>query len=260
MMKMIIIGGGGDIERMTVLGQDQNELSVLLCIGVSFVFYLFKNGRLKLFSKVILLIFSILSSTSILLTGSRTGFIILLSVLILGFLSLGKKGEVSAICISVLVLPLVLEYIPTSNIDRLLQTQEQLSEGDFTGRGYIWARGIEALTSLPSARMLIGVGYDQFPYLLKETFGIWKAPHNTYLATFIEQGSLGFCIFSSLLILVLINTIRLCRLNKNVVYFTLILPILISMMTLGLQTRRWLWVVLFMLCKMYEFDRRKFRM
>ena len=239
---------------MTALEQDQNELSVMLCIAVSFVFILLNQIKNK-WARVLLITFICLSLFAILLTGSRTGFLILLSVSLLGLLSLGKKSIVWLLVLCVFIIPMLLPYIPESNIERLLQTQEQLSEGDLTGRGLIWERGISAFHSQPSIRRFIGVGYDQFPFLYQQNYGITKAPHNTYLATYIEQGIIGLLIFMYLLFFTLKRTIGLSRMNRTLVYIGMFIPLIVAMMTLGLQTRRWLWIILFLIYKIYVINK-----
>lgn len=256
MVYYMIEGVGGDIERMTALAHDQNELSVMLCIAVSFVFILLKQECSRL-TTILLAIFVCLCLIAILLTASRTGFLILSVVSLLGLMSLGKKGVIWAIILVFILLPFILPFIPASNIERLLQTQEQLTEGDLTGRGYIWERGISAFNALPSIRRLIGIGYDQFALLYKQNYGILTAPHNTYLASYIEQGVIGLLIFLYLLFLTLNKTILLCRFNRTIVYLGMFLPLIFAMMTLGLQTRRWLWIVLFLIYKIYGFSQLK---
>ena len=250
MINLMIHGVSGDIERMTALEQDQNELSVMLCIAVSFVFILLKQQNARIIN-ILLIVFICFCLAAILLTGSRTGFIILLTVSLLGLVSFGKKGAVWAIISIVFILPFILPFIPESNIERLLQTREQLSEGDLTGRGFIWERGISAFNAQPSIRRLIGVGYDQFPFLYKQNFALQTAPHNTYLASYIEQGIIGFLIFIYFLSFILRRTLILCRRNRTLVYLGMYIPIIIAMMTLGLQTRRWLWIILFLIYKLY---------
>lgn len=249
-------GVGGELNRMTAFEQDQNELSVMLSIAASFVFILLKDKNPKIVN-LLLVIFICFCFVAILLTGSRTGFIILMAVLLLGLLSLGKKGIIWAIISIFLILPFLLPYIPESNVERLLQTQEQVAQGDFTGRGYVWQRGLAAFHTQLPIRMLIGVGYDQFQFLYNQNYGTFTAPHNTYLAIYVELGIIGFAIFLYILYYVFRKTMQLCRSNRTLVYLGMFLPLIIAMMTLGLQTRRWLWIILFLIYKIYSIDKFK---
>lgn len=254
MINLMINGVTGDVERMTALSQDQNELSVMLCIAVSFVFILLKQNKSKLLN-LFLVIFICLCLVAILLTGSRTGFIILLAVSLLGLLSYGKKGLVWIIITITLIIPFVLPLIPESNIERLLQTSEQLSDGNLTGRGDIWEQGLNAFKLQNPVRLFIGIGYDQFPFMYKQYYGIITAPHNTFLSSYIEQGIVGFIIFIYILTFILVRTFRLCRSHHTLVYLGMIVPVILAMLTLGLQTRRWLWILLFLIYKIYTIDR-----
>lgn len=251
MMNFMVNGVGGNLDRMTALEQDQNELSVMLCIAVSFVFILLKQIKNK-WARTLLITFICLSLIAILLTGSRTGFIILLGVSLLGLLSLGKKSLVWIVLLGIIIIPMLLPYIPESNIERLLQTQEQLAEGDLTGRGYIWDRALNAFHNQAPIRMIIGVGYDQFPFLYNQSYGTFSAPHNTYLATFVEQGLIGCIILLYILIFTFKKAFVLCRRNQSLAYLGMLIPVLLAMMTLGLQTRRWLWIILLLIYIMYK--------
>lgn len=256
MIFLTMQGVTGELNRMTAFEQDQNELSVMLSIAASFVFILMKQKNHKIVN-ILLVVFLCVCLVAILLTGSRTGLIIFLVVLILGLVSFGKKVIVWAILSIIIAAPLILPFIPESNIERLLQTQEQVAEGDFTGRGYIWERGLTAFHSQIPIRMLIGVGYDQFEFLYNQNYGTFTAPHNTYVSVYVELGIIGFLIFLCILFYVFRKTIALCRLNRTWVYLGMFLPIIISMLTLGLQTRRWLWIILFLIYKIYCIDKFK---
>ena len=249
-------GVTGELNRMTAFEQDQNELSVMLSIAASFVFILLKQNYPKIVN-IFLVVFLCVCLVAILLTGSRTGLIIFLAVSMFGLVSFGKKGILWAVLSIIFITPLILPFIPESNIERLLETQEQVSEGDFTGRGYVWERGLTAFHSQNPIRMLLGVGYDQFQFLYNQNYGTFTAPHNTYLSVYVELGIIGFLIFLYILFYVFRKTITLCRSNRTLVYLGLFLPIIIAMVTLGLQTRRWLWIILFLIYKIYCIDKYK---
>ena len=249
-------GVTGELNRMTAFEQDQNELSVMLSIAASFVFILLKQSYPKIVN-ILLVVFLCVCLVAILLTGSRTGLIIFLAVSMFGLVSFGKKGILWAVLSVIFITPLILPFIPESNIERLLETQEQVSEGDFTGRGYVWERGLTAFHSQNPIRMLLGVGYDQFQFLYNQNYGTFTAPHNTYLSVYVELGIIGFLIFLYILFYVFRKTITLCRSNRTLVYLGLFLPIIIAMLTLGLQTRRWLWIILFLIYKIYCIDKYK---
>lgn len=256
MIYLTMQGVTGELNRMTAFEQDQNELSVMLSIAASFVFILLKQKNSKIVN-ILLVIFLCICLVAILLTGSRTGLIIFLAVSMLGLVSFGKKGVVWALLSIIIAAPIILPFIPESNIERLLETQEQVSEGDFTGRGYVWERGLTAFHSQNPIRMLLGVGYDQFQFLYNQNYGTFTAPHNTYLSVYVELGIIGFLIFLYILFYVFRKTITLCRSNRTLVYLGLFLPIIIAMVTLGLQTRRWLWIILFLIYKIYCIDKYK---
>ena len=256
MLSLTMHGVAGELSRMTAFDQDQNELAVMLSIAASFVFILLKQKNNKIIN-LFLGIFLSLCLFAILLTGSRTGAIIYIVVSFVGLLSFGKKGVIWTIISILIILPFILPYIPETNIERVLQTQEQITEGDFTGRGHIWKNGLVAFHSQPPIRMLLGIGYDQFQFLYNQNYGISRAPHNTYLAMYIELGLIGFIIFLYFLLFIFNRTIAICRITRTSVYLCMFLPLIIAMMTLGLHTRRWLWVTLFLIYKIYSIEKYK---
>jgi O-antigen ligase len=251
MTTLMLEGVGGDAERLTAFENDQNELSVILCIAVSFVFILLKRVNSKLL-KLLLTVFVCLSLVSILLTGSRTGLVIFLVVALLGLLSLGKKESLLGLILALILIPVFLPYIPETNIDRMFETQDEIVSGNFTERGYIWKQGLAAFDLQPHIRQFIGVGYDQFPSLYKQTYGQLYAPHNTYLATYIEQGIIGCLVLMILLLFTFRKALRLCIDNWSFAYIGMIIPIVAAMITLGLQTRRWPWIIFLLIYILYK--------
>lgn len=234
-------------DRVTALANDQNELSTLLCISIVYCFYLIKNSPKKikriLLGGIIFLLF-----LSILMTGSRTGAVVGGFIILLGSISILKKYVVLMVVMFPILGGLIMKYVPESNINRILETDEQLSDHDLTGRGYIWEKGWQAF--MEDGSLVQGVGYDQFRELLQNTYGWNKAPHNTYLATLIELGIIGLILFLYLLYIAFFASLKLVRRYHSLFYFSFLIPVLLPMMTLGLSTRRWIFISLFIIYKL----------
>ena len=252
MFYMGISFGNPAVVRLSVLGQDQNELSVLLSMGVVSTFYLLLystgNSKLKLFYilNVIVLSFVILS------TGSRTGFVILLSIgVVLFFLTKGVKKVLYFVIAAVTIITLLIFVIPDSTTERLLQTITQIQDRDLTNRVEIWDMGIRAFQK--EGAFIQGVGFKTFPDLMQKHFHWAEYPHNTYLVILIELGLIGFILYMTM-IFIFIKKAYLLYKTVSLFHILFILPILMAMFTLGLEGRRWLFIFGILLIKLSEFS------
>ena len=68
----------GNEGRVTVLGQDQNELSFLLSFGLVSIIYLLKFSIQSFNKKILIYLIAPICAFTILTTGSRTGLVLLL--------------------------------------------------------------------------------------------------------------------------------------------------------------------------------------
>jgi len=239
--------------RATVLGQDQNELSFLLSFGIISFLYLINFTTLATTYKMSSYLAAAIISFAILTTGSRTGFIILLIISIILFFMNIKKGRIIYLIPFVLAFGiLLLRYLPETTINRLFQTTDQLKNRDLTGRGYIWSMGWKAFEN--SNAYILGTGFKTFPELLQRNFGWSAAPHNTYLVTLIELGIVGLILYAAMLYNLGCKVYSLVKRN-SLFYSLLILPLLVTMLTLGLETRRWLFLIGVLILKISEFEK-----
>lgn len=241
-------------ERATALGNDQNEMSTLICIAISFVFYILQYaeiGRIKL----LLWIFIIVSSVTVLLTGSRTGAIIAIMVVLGGVL--GNKGSINRKLILIVIsipvfLFLIQRFVPESNLERLWETEEQLQTRDMSNRGYIWEKGWDAFNN--SGRIIQGVGYDMFSSLLQREIGRRAAAHNAYLATIVELGIVGLLLLLFMILNAFKNCIKLIRRNHSFVYLVILIPPYVAATMLSLMYRRWFFIIPLLVCIMNDLE------
>lgn len=227
-------------QRLSIFEQDQNELSFLLSMGIVSLIYLIRYTSIKYRIKLIYSIFVILLAFTILLTGSRTGFLILLIILLLIPFSFSnsriKRIFTLAMCLGIGAS--VFSYLPVSTSARLMETGEQIKDKNLTNRVDIWQRGLEAFDK--QGNYILGTGFNTFSSLLESTYYIRKAPHNTYLGTFIELGLIGLIMFLLIINYLLKKVFILYEISSF--YLLLILPLLIAMITLGTENRRWLYI------------------
>jgi O-antigen ligase len=237
--------------RVTVLGQDQNELSFLLTFGIICLLYLFQFEKISRKLKLIMLSCIFLMIFVILTTGSRTGFIILLFTGLV-FAVINFKGSKIFVLIPIVTGLSIYLFLnlPEVIYSRLIETSSQIESGDFTNRERIWEMGFNAF--IDSGRLLFGTGHDTFRILMNNSYGWLTAGHNTYLITLIELGLIGFILYMRILLYLARKVWILIR--RDSLFFSLLLvPLLISMLTLGLQNRRWLFIIGVIIIKLVEF-------
>lgn len=237
--------------RVTVLGQDQNELSFLLNFGIICLLYLFQFEKVSRKLKLIILACIVLMIFTILSTGSRTGFIILLFTGLV-FIAMSFKGSKIFVLIpSIIGLSIYLFLsLPESIYLRLLETSTQIESVDFTNRETIWKEGFNAF--IDSGRFLYGIGHNTFRTLLYNATGSGRAGHNTYLLTLIQLGLIGFVLYMRILLYLLRKVWILVR-RDSLFYSLLIIPLLLAMLTLGLENRRWLFMIGVIIIKLVDF-------
>ena len=237
--------------RVTVLGQDQNELSFLLTFGIICLLYLFQFEKISRKLKLIVLSCIFLIIFVILTTGSRTGFVILLFTGLV-FAVINFKGSKIFVLIPIVTGLSIYLFLnlPEVIYSRLIETSSQIESGDFTNRERIWEMGFNAF--IDSGRLLFGTGHDTFRVLMNNTYGWPTAGHNTYLITLIELGLIGFILYMRILFYLARKVWILVR-RDSLFFLLLLIPLLISMLTLGLQNRRWLFIIGVIIIKLVEF-------
>jgi hypothetical protein len=101
---------------------------------------------------------------------------------------------------------------------------------------------------------LLGTGFHTFSSLLEQEYGFSRNPHNTYLSTFIGLGVLGLLLFLGMIISLLGKVFYLCKYD-SIFNILLILPMLIIMITIGTETRRWLLLIGVIIIKIWQFTK-----
>ena len=236
--------------RIIVLGQDPNELSFLLSWGIASFIYLLKYTDYNIKVKVFYVLSIMLLAYVILHSGSRTGFVILISIGFIVFLMHTPKGKIIYVVPLLIVASIVLfRYLPDAIVARLFETSDQIREGDFTNRGNIWIFGFQAFQE--EGVWLQGTGFKTFRFLMEKHHGWSVSPHNTYLSTLIELGITGLVVFLILLTDLCLKVFSLYR-RESIYFSLLIIPIMLAMITLGTETRRWLFLLGVLIVKLYQ--------
>ncbi|MBR5841892.1 MAG: O-antigen ligase family protein [Bacteroidaceae bacterium] len=240
-----------DQERVTALGQDQNELSFMLNMGIAILFHAISSFEKK-FLKLTAVLILIFLTYAILLTGSRTGFVTTILIFCC-FAYNNKRYGLIALGVLLILLPFVISLIPVSSIERLLETKDSIESGDFTSRGTIWRKGYQAFLN---ENIFLGVGYQNFTKMMERYYSWSVATHNTYLSYLFTGGMVGFIFLGVILASLVTYCSKLSRNISSNYCFAYLIPILIAMFTLETQYRRWIFLIAIILYKAYELSKK----
>lgn len=206
-----------------------NNLATLLFIGFFSNILLFKNNRLK--AKYYFLISAVLM-TGIVLTQSRTSWLVFVSVLLLAFfkrkLDLFSNMLKSSVLFFCLVL--ILPYITLFFHDQGLTVTERISSD--SSRLYIWKQMLIAIMDKP----WLGYGWNQTSVAqtsvtLKYPLDIWlEYSHNLFLDLIVWTGiPIGLSIIG-LIIIWFLQTFKKINTLNQLLYFFIITAFLIHCM------------------------------
>ena len=190
---------GGDPIRYTATGFNDNDLGLILALGIPVAWYLANSGSNGRMSRVLRLVnYTYIPAVglAILLTASRGSFVATMPAFLFVLLSLTWfKLRVRVLLFVLLVgsFLVIQPLVPHYSIERLATTGSSVAEGDLTGRVEIWHQGWAALSEHP----LLGVGSGAFRSAVESG----KVAHNVFVSILVEVGPLGLLLFVTLLVI-----------------------------------------------------------
>ncbi len=243
-------------DRYNGLMNDPNYFAI---IQISALPFFLRNKNISLKAKVIIYCLMMLS---ILLSGSKTGFITLIMYTMLFVLGgiLKNKMRVKTILfgfsaiIIILLLGGTLQLIQsnlTFNLDKYVQFQrisllftnfDAAINGNGSGRLPIWLTGMHLISSSP----LFGVGVGMYPVVSNKVSGIESVAHNTYIQVYSEWGGL----FATILFLYLAAILLKVTFSKkiknetNLILRDILIIMLIGSIAISLNNARMFWFFL----------------
>ena len=231
-------------ERLSAFGQDQNTLAFFLIISSVPLFKITsitKNNFFRYSTIALLFVFLFM----IVSTGSRTGIIAYSITCLIYIISLKKvKTFIMACLLLAICLPVLIQHIPDSIMNRFFTISEQINNGMYSERGIIWS---SAFSAFGDENIVLGVGYSNFSTMLKQHFGWQMASHNTYLTYLIEFGILGVGCFVYVLFEIIKAATTIARQERSPYIFCFIVPFFIFMFTLETEYKRWIFIFLVLL-------------
>lgn len=176
-------------DRITIIGRDNNELSLIHNMSVVIALYFIRNKQ-----RVILNVVSIgLTLVTILATGSRTGLITCFAMIGVNFILSAKSIKqrlytiVGSLVLGFSVIYYSTHYMSDTLLERYLNIGEELEEGTMANRRIIWDYIIKAFNQSNTFEQIIGHGWNTTPLF---TFNGYDA-HNVFLKMALEFGIIG---------------------------------------------------------------------
>jgi putative inorganic carbon (hco3(-)) transporter len=184
-------------QGLTNAGGDPNSLAITLVTALPFALLLLGEGSKKF--RVFAIATCLVNVVTLVLTGSRTGFLCLM-MLIVVFTLTRKKGLLLAPVMAVLILGIWMA-MPAEYKARYTTVENLKDDESYQNRIISWKSGLHMFEDRP----LTGVGMGNFSYAnglkywpIKNGVRIWLQPHNVYVQMIAETGLLGsiaFCVF-----------------------------------------------------------------
>jgi O-antigen ligase len=223
--------------RGSVGGADENITAFVLCIGVAAAIYLMLDSR-GLLRPVVAGLLAAVSSAGVIYTGSRTGFLSLVGIMLVGALLMRRRANISRRLLMIAGAFLAFPLFSSMGLvpERLSSVWTDTVSGQDAGRGDI----IAMYRAHFSEWAWSGVGYGADADFLLRVAGEYKNAHSMFWKTWIELGITGLV----LLTLVILAILYRGRGSPTRGATSLMLaPVALFAITLGGQTSPSLWFV-----------------
>ncbi len=228
--------------RYTAFNTDPNESGILLATAIPVAWYLATvtpHRRLAF----LLRLYTPVIATAILLTGSRGGFVTMLTALLFLLTTVTPRrmhrGLVRVGAATVVGILLVSFVVPESTLARFGTIAGELTTGTMSNRKIIWKAGLGAFAASP----VTGIGLGSYADTVLREAGLFFEAHNTFIAVLVQQGIVGFFLLLALLALLVANVQTLPR-NERRMYLFLLATWATGGMSLALEYKKETWFLL----------------
>ncbi len=229
------------VARFATGAFDPNDLGMTLALAIPMAWYLAVTERRPLI-RWACRAYVPLGVLGIGLTASRGAMIAMLVALLIipaAMTRLSPAKVVGTILVLAVVGSVAVSYIPETTWKRWSTTKSEVETGTMNSRLNTWRVAVRVFTWKP----ILGYGTSGFNWAVK------GQSHNSYLAILIEQGVVGFILYFGMFVAVVLNVLRLPRLERR---FGLILmaTLAIAILPLGWDDRKPVWIILAVLSAM----------
>lgn len=195
--------------RFSAAGNNANNSGLMISLAMPIAWYLaatYLPSRRTQFLRIVNYLFIPLGLIAIFLTASRFAAIVSGLACIYGLGTLGQVKLFPRIVFLILIsyVAFVLSSIvPQSSYQRLAEADDSIRAGDLTGRVAIWGNALDLWSQHP----MLGIGTGVFKTISESG----RSTHNSYIAAGVETGVMGFVLFVSIILNVIITAVRFPR-------------------------------------------------
>jgi O-antigen ligase len=236
-LSLATVALGAKEARFAADNWDVNDIALVLSLAIPLAFYL-ASKRIHWTSTWLARGYLIAGPIAIVLTSSRSGMVVMaiaFSALPLFLWRQTAGTKVTTGIVLACAACLAWNYAPQQSWDRLSTLFASLRAGDLNGRELVWQNGLLGFSN----NYLGGVGAGEF----RAGLGSSLNAHNTFLEVLVEQGLVGFGVFS-LLLGCAMRSVKHTKGEERKMCVLLFLCWSIGAFTLGWATNRVTWFVL----------------
>jgi O-antigen ligase len=216
--------------RITVMGNNQNDLGIRLCIAILIIYIFIKEKILYLQKKKILLIIIAIFMFSFLVnTASKSG-ILSLVIGLMTYTILKKHNifinKIISIIFFVIGIIFLWQYVIKDSYvgERLLQF---FYENDLSDRDVRW---LATWQTIKQGNYILGMGQTGFYKSITAILGFYSSPHNVFIEILAYAGICGTFFFLWFFIRVFISSITNYRHHNDIIGVILMTSILMTML------------------------------
>lgn len=227
--------------RATAGGLNPNHLGLILAVTLPIAWRLSLDSP-RAAGRWIARAATPLVAVAVLLTGSRGALITLAiaGVTVVACLRTARPeafvGGFVIVAVGVVAASFI---VPQATLTRLSEIDEQVAQGDVSGRELAWARSVQLLFERP----LAGVGAGAARAGIETVAGREQGTHNTYLAFAADLGLLGLTLIAWIVVAVCIRVSRLRGIDRPFAYGILV-TLGAGLVSVHLEYEKTTWVVL----------------
>jgi len=239
-----------EVMRYTGGGLNPNDFALVLAIGIPMAYYLATSGGIRIqILRWAYWLFCPIAAITILITGSRGGFIAM-SIGILFLIATYPKKELKTklglLVIGITVLLFAWQLIPEANLLRIMSLGDELRFGKLGGRRIILEAGMKVFWESP----IIGMGIGTFISAVGVATS-WNVAHNVFLSVLVEGGMIGFMFFSSIPTLAIVFALKM-PIRERSLWLAVLFTWLVGVLNLSWEYHKPTWLIFSLLVSQYS--------
>ena len=218
--------------RTAASGFNENDLALVLTLGIPMA--CFAAARAPRYVRWICCSYIAVAPITVLMTGSRSGAVVLVIALTSIALFGMRRGLLirgALIAGFATVMAVGVSFVPDHTIERILTVTNSGNLGD---RLPIWEIALRSLSEHP----VLGMGAGAFLH----AGGANYLTHNTYLSVLVEHGVAGLGVFLAIVIGLIAGIWQMRGQQRNI-WITLLICWCVGVSTLTWEQSRWTWAV-----------------